>query len=777
MIEDQVQDRARLLAEDIDRELARILAVGEVLALSESLTSDDLASFHDYATKVRDLLGTNVLLRDLASQQLVNTRVPWGNPLPRNPIFDADRAAISTRLPKFSNLLTGAVARTRLLIVVVPVIRNDEVKYLLSLTISLERLQSIFTPDRLPPGWIAGLIDRTGTIIARSKSGDELVGTKLPDEVWTKVRDVPEGVQHIANIDRFMSLQSYQRSEYSGWLVGVSVPDALVNSAPQRTLTLFAAGGLLLFLLGLAVALALARGLAMPITQLAAAARALGLGRPLSAVYPGVAEIRAVDEALRDTADLIGRRTADLRDSETRLRRVVEGAPFPAIVHAEDGEIIHVNRAWLDASGYSRAEIPTMSDWSSRAFHDNAGPSSNFDRLHALDRPLEEGEHAVVTSEGLERAWAFRSAPIGRDGGGRRLVVTMAVDLTERKDAEARLRLLMGEVDHRAKNALAVVQSIVILSRAESPADFAEVVQGRVAAIARAHTLLANTRWSGADLTTMIRQELEAHTTPGRMDISGVPVTIVATSAQAMSIVLHELTINAAKHGSLSKATGRVAVAFEVDQRNGTLVLNWEENGGPTVNTPKRRGFGTLIIERTIRNQLGGEEDRQWDPAGLRFRMVLPAHHFMTSGIVSAAPMPRPANDEPTRPSSGVRVLLVEDEALTALAMAHAVEEAGYQVLGPVGRAQDAIDMAQTTRPDVAVLDFNLLGQTSLPIARVLASMGVPFLFCTGYDSLNGVDPDLRDVTVLTKPVSPADLTTAISTLLTVEAGGVTSLR
>jgi two-component sensor histidine kinase/CheY-like chemotaxis protein len=383
-----------------------------------------------------------------------------------------------------------------------------------------------------------------------------------------------------------------------------------------------------------------------------------------------------------------------------------------------------------------------------------------------LDRPLDEGEYTIRAADGRERTWAFRSAPIGCDGTGRRLVVSMAADLTERKEAEAHLRLLMQEVDHRARNALAVVQSIVILSRAENSADFAEVVQGRVAAIARAHTLLADTRWSGADLATLVRQELEAHALPGHFRISGAPVTIVAPSAQAVSIVLHELTINAVKHGALSASTGRVTVSVAVNQRSGGLIVDWNETGGPAVTPPTRRGFGSVIIERTVKDQLAGEIDFDWHPGGLRFRMALPADYFMISGIIAAPAIPKPANDETIRHLPGARVLLVEDEALTAIAMAQAVEEAGYRVLGPVGRVQDGIDIARNTRPDAAVLDVNLLGQPSFPIARALNAMGVPFLFCTGYNALNDADAALRNAPVLTKPVDPGQLVDAIAALL-----------
>ena len=339
-----------------------MLAVGEVLTLSESLSNGDLAGFYRYAAEVRDLLGTNVLIRDLSSQQLVNTRVPWGTALPRNPVFDADRSAIETRQPQISNLLTGAVSKTPLLIVVVPVIRNNETKYLLSLTLSLDRLQAIFSADRLPPGWLAGLTDRGGIVIARSKGAGELVGTKVPVATWDRIKDFPEGAHRIANLDGVMSIQAYQRSEISSWLVGVSVPEILINAPLHQTLTLFAGGGLLLFLVGLGVAIFLARRLARPITQLVGAARALGAGNSLTTVHPGIVEIKTVNEALQGAAVLIEKRTAALQESEARLRRVVEGAPFPAIVHAEDGEIIHLSRTWTDVSGYSAEEIPTIAE-------------------------------------------------------------------------------------------------------------------------------------------------------------------------------------------------------------------------------------------------------------------------------------------------------------------------------------------------------------------------------------------------------------------------------
>lgn len=197
--------------------------------------------------------------------------------------------------------------------------------------------------------------------------------------------------------------------------------------------------------------------------------------------------------------NISARRAAEheVEEERDRLRRIVEGAPFPVIVHAEDGEVLHISRTWLDITGYSREELATMDDWVERAYgsgksEQRKSVKSDVDRLFLLDKPVDEGEYLIRTAEGKARTWAFRSAPVGEDRSGRRLVMSMAADITERRDGEERIKLLMREVDHRAKNALMVVQSIVHLSRSDDPVKFSQAVDGRIQAMARAHSLLAD---------------------------------------------------------------------------------------------------------------------------------------------------------------------------------------------------------------------------------------------------------------------------------------------
>ena len=440
--EKQVSDRARLLSEDVDREVSRVVASAEVLATSESLMNGDFAGFYRRAVQVRDLLGTNVVVRDLSSQQLLNTRAPWGTALPRNTLFDVDRRVIETRQVQVSGLLTGAVTKASLLIVVVPVFRSGDIVYLLSLTISLERLQNILSPDRMPPGWIAGVVDRSGVVIARSRNAEQFVGTRVDEGRWTAIKDTPEGVHHLADLEGLASVQAYSRSAISGWLVGVSVPTSLLAAPSHRSLQLFAGGGLVLVLCGVAVAILLGRRLTGPIMQLSGAAQALGAGQSVSVRPAGVVEMDAVAGALRDAADLIRTRTAALAESEARLRRVVDGAPFPIIVHADDGEIVHISRSLADMTGYARQEVATIDQWLERAVEGGRDVSAfDIDRLYTLDRPIDEGEFAILTADGQRRVWSFRSAPIGRgrvrQGGGNWEVVRSVVDQAAFVDGRA----------------------------------------------------------------------------------------------------------------------------------------------------------------------------------------------------------------------------------------------------------------------------------------------------------------------------------------------------
>ncbi|MBB3896694.1 PAS domain S-box protein [Roseococcus suduntuyensis] len=267
-------------------------------------------------------------------------------------------------------------------------------------------------------------------------------------------------------------------------------------------------------------------------------------------------------------------------------------------------------------------------------------------RVHALldeaIRPNSHGdyaaEHRVVDAQGRIR-WVVARGRCYHDLSGKPARFPgVVIDITARKEGEERQALLAHEVDHRAKNALAVAQSVVALTRAEDPAAFRAAVSGRITALARAHTLLARESWKGASLAVVLEAELApyqdkaADELRGRIQVAGPEVELAPAAVQPLAMTLHELTTNAAKHGALSVPGGEVDVEWRRSPSGG-LLLSWHERGGPPVaGPPKRRGFGATLIEATMRRQLGGEMHLDWRPEGLRAQMELPALHLRWHG-------------------------------------------------------------------------------------------------------------------------------------------------
>jgi two-component sensor histidine kinase len=220
----------------------------------------------------------------------------------------------------------------------------------------------------------------------------------------------------------------------------------------------------------------------------------------------------------------------------------------------------------------------------------------------------------------------------------------MAEDLaereTERRNADEREHLLMREVDHRARNALTVAQSLVRLTRAETIEGYMAKVEGRVSALARSHTLLADNKWVGADLHELVEEELAAF--GERIRMTGPAVRLSAAAVQPLGLVLHELATNAAKHGALSAPEGYVDLAWW-RETGGIVTMRWCERGGPEIaqegpDAKRPPGFGSRLIHGTAVRQLGADISAEWAATGLCFTLKLP-----------------PGQDE-TAPSEGMAV-------------------------------------------------------------------------------------------------------------------------
>ena len=217
-------------------------------------------------------------------------------------------------------------------------------------------------------------------------------------------------------------------------------------------------------------------------------------------------------------------------------------------------------------------------------------------------------------------------APLRNRDGGITGYAAITHDITERKAQEQTRQLLLDELNHRVKNTLAMVQSIarLTLRQTKSPEDFAESFTGRIQALAGAHNVLTASSWHGADLNSLVRDQLIlGDAKDGAVIYRGPSIRLDPQTAVGLSLVLHELGTNASKYGALSAANGRVDLSWETAENGKMLTLHWQELGGPRVSPPSRRGFGTFIIEQSLHG-LDGEAELQFDPSGLICDMRLP---------------------------------------------------------------------------------------------------------------------------------------------------------
>ncbi len=212
--------------------------------------------------------------------------------------------------------------------------------------------------------------------------------------------------------------------------------------------------------------------------------------------------------------------------------------------------------------------------------------------------------------------------------------VLRQVDLArkEREAALAHQNLLMAELDHRVKNTLASIQALVQQTRAGagSVEDFSAALDRRIRAMSHAHDLMSETRWRGASVRGLVEEELAPFRSDrtGSLLISGDDLMLSPKAALPFTLVVHELITNAAKYGALSTPSGDIRIGWH-RREDGALVLTWKERSGPPVAVPTRRGFGSVVIERSLRHEIKGTSTLTFDADGVACVIVIPSEYVM----------------------------------------------------------------------------------------------------------------------------------------------------
>jgi PAS domain S-box-containing protein len=508
-----------------------------------------------------------------------------------------------------------------------------EVTAVVILAFSLKWLSASLSMTPLPSEATISLVDGDGVLLARAPPAHDSIGQRVREVDFTQAMLARrEGVLESTGIDGVPRMHGFAPLLASAdlfavvglpWQEAYRQADRLFWRETQFTVLAFALAALIA-LFGADV------WIRRPIAELQHAVGRMKQGdlsvRARSG-RGGSPELRELAADFNDMAGTLERRQEALEASEARLRAVVETAADGIITINAQGVVESVNPQAERLFGSAHDELIGQNV----KILMTAPDAERHDEY--LARYLRTGEARIigigreVTGRRKDGATCPLFLSIGEFSlDGERYFTGIVRDVTERKRAEERQRLLTAEVDHRAKNLLATIQAMVLLTKrdARSVSEFATTLIGRLHAMGRAHDLLARGKWTGASLHEIINNEFQAFADPAgaRLDLDGDDARLSARAAQTLSLALHELTTNAAKHGALSVPEGRVEIRSAVD--GSELQLTWTETDGPEVRPPSAKGFGSVVVERSIAHELGGDAELRFERSGLRCHIRIP---------------------------------------------------------------------------------------------------------------------------------------------------------
>ncbi len=330
------------------------------------------------------------------------------------------------------------------------------------------------------------------------------------------------------------------------------------------------------------------------------------------------------------------------------------------------------------------------------------------------------------------------------------------IDRERHRDRE---KVMAAEIDHRARNMLAVIQSIIRMTAGVNVDDVKAKLVDRLTALSRVHSLLGRKRWTNLEFRDLLEDEL-APLGPEiyeRVGISGAQLMLSPQEAQLIAMILHELTTNALKYGSLREPAGRLSVTWTVDQHR-TMTLDWIETG--TIATSQqgsessKGGFGSILLSNIIQLQLGGEVHKASTEHGISYRFLLPLDRREDA---ASGPAKHETGDD-AHENSVMSVMVVEDDAIISLDLTEFLSSEGYDIFGQFRDIETALDALRKGAPDVALLDADLGGRSSAPIAQALNAQSVPFIVVSGQGNDFAHDDPRTAAPRIEKPISNKEL-------------------
>jgi PAS domain S-box-containing protein len=616
-LERQLLQTAQTLVSDIDRDIERTIAVLETLATSEALERGDYAAFHAQARRAVQSTSGAVLLIDPTMQQLLNTWVDFGAPLPKTSDPGTALRVLQTGAPDVSDLFHGVVSKRPAINVDVPVKIGGQTRYVLIMTFDAGHFAEILQAQPLESGWITGITDKKGIVLARSQRHHDFVGKPLPSELLHKSR-AERGAFRAISIAGEPIVLTTAISDRARWLISATSPAAAANASRNRVRLVYLALVSTALLIGGAFAATFARFIAAPLERATEAAGRLGRGQL----------VEPTSSALQEADDLTG---ALSRASYERKANDAANALLAAIVSSTGDAILS-----MDMNGIIRTWNPAAERIFGFPAREAIGqsasivvPNDRADERAGIYAEVKAGR--TVSMETVRKTKAGESfhvsinvAPL-RSGDGAVIGICSVVhDISELKRREEQAQFLARELAHRTKNLLAVIVGMAHETARHSRdltefrIDFGNRLQG----LARSQDLLLQKDWQGVYLHDLVIAQLSPFVPAGtpRSAQNGPTVFLKPEAVHSIGLAIHELATNASKYGALSVPNGRVDVNWTVGPADGpgnTLQITWRESGGPVVQAPAVKGFGRVVIEDMIKRSLRAQVTIEYPPQGL----------------------------------------------------------------------------------------------------------------------------------------------------------------
>jgi PAS domain S-box-containing protein len=492
----------------------------------------------------------------------------------------------------------------------------------------------------VPENGSVTIADRRGIVIVQHPHPERMLGKLLPQEYQDQAKAKDIGTAETVSADGVKRIVGYiplsvpPKDLYINVGLSTKAAFASINQAARRGFMLIAAA----LILALSLSALLSRAfITRPFEIVTNGIRAWRRGNYQARIdLPGKSgEFGILARAFNDLMDDVAERQKALQASEERARLALEAGHMGTWWYDPNKSVGGWSSQATAMLGLSHAnEVMDHQDWL-RILH-----PEDFDRVVQRWREAVQNqgdyqdEYRIRFPNGSLR-WINSRGRVFFDIQKRPVYfIGIFQDITEQKHAEEQQRFFLDELNHRVKNTLTTVQSIAsqTLRTTETPAQFKDAFEGRLLALSKTHNLLTRKSWREAELRDVAEQELAPYRKQGdeRVTLNGPNVRLPARYAINLGLVLHELVTNAAKYGALSTNTGRLEMSWtivESEDRPDQLRIHWVESGGPPVAPPKRQGFGSRLIRRSIEGELGGYMVLNFAEGGVAYDISVPLSH------------------------------------------------------------------------------------------------------------------------------------------------------